>query len=197
MPPLLLLAALALGGFALFGGRGGRRNRRVANSTREDMADSLDITVDSTSWALLSDAVGWPYWWGRGSPSTSWSDGAKGVDCSGFVQMALVRLGKLGSGQPDRGAMGLANHALEPIAVGKQLPGDVAVYPGHVMLVIGPPVGGGHSAVMGASGGHGANLAKGILPTLGDDPNAKVKTFSTALYRRDFVTYGRVRPELA
>lgn len=196
MPPLFL-AVLALGGLFLFGrASGGKRNRRVANSDREDMPETLDVDLDATIWGVVGEALGWPYFWGRGSPSTSWADGPDGVDCNGFVQMALVKLGILGKAQPDRGAMAFANEALVAVAVGKQRAGDVAVYKGHTMLVVGPPGTKGHSAVMGASGGHGPNIAKGILPTLGNDPKARVKVFETALYRGDFVTYGRVREGL-
>ena len=37
----------------------------------------------------ITDSIGWPYVLGRGSPSTPWADGPKGVDCSGHAQMAL------------------------------------------------------------------------------------------------------------
>lgn len=140
--------------------------------------------IESSIRAKLSDAIGWPYFFGKGSPSTPWEDGPEGVDCSGFVQMALVRLGKLASTASDRGAATLADDS-DPIAVGSQRAGDLAYYPGHVVLVVGSPGADGHSPVMSASGG--------TSTTFGDDPNARVKVFSTAEYRSDFVTYMRLR----
>lgn len=136
--------------------------------------------------AAVSDAYGWPYYWGKGAPSTPWTDGPQGVDCSGFVCMALVRLGKMSASTGDLSSRAIADRS-DPVAVGNQRPGDIAYYPGHVMLVVGQPSDDydGHSAVMGASGGRSS--------TLGNDPNARVKVFPAGNYRSDFVTYGRFR----
>lgn len=140
----------------------------------------------------LAESLGWPYWYGRGAPETPWTEGILGVDCSGYAQMGLVRLGLLSPTYSDRSSYGLAADA-DPIAVGDQLVGDLALYPGHVMVVYEDASGPGeHSAVIGASGG-----GRG---TYGDDPNARVKLFDTALYRNgddglpDFVTYARLKP---
>jgi cell wall-associated NlpC family hydrolase len=156
--------------------------RRGSNSAAEDSAEK--VSTSGTDADPILGALGWPYFWGRGSPSTPWSDGPKGVDCSGFAQMALVKLGILKSSAGDRGARALAD-ASDPVEVGDQQVGDLAYYPGHVMIVVGPPGDDGHSSVMGASGG-------GSL-TFGNDKNARVKLFSSGKYRDDFVTYMRLR----
>lgn len=134
----------------------------------------------------ISGAYGWPYYWGKGSPSTPWSKGPEGVDCSGFVCMALVKLGTIPSTTGDLSSRAIADRC-DPVEVGQQRPGDVAYYPGHIMLVVGYPDDDydGHSAVMGASGGRNG--------TFGTDPNARVKVFPAGDYRSDFVTYGRWR----
>lgn len=135
---------------------------------------------------LIAEADGWTYWYGRGAPSTPWMDGAAGVDCNGFVQMALVRLGILSAAAPDRSARAMAD-ACDPVPLGEQRAGDLAYYPGHTMLVAGPPGADGHSPVIGASGGRST--------TKGDNPSARVKLFPTGAYRGDFATYMRLKPE--
>jgi hypothetical protein len=210
---LPILAAVGFVGLLALPRKRRRRSAYSFNSTvdsaSEGMADVLtedgvNVDFDDATMYAIGDALGWPYRWGAGNPSTPWADGDNGVDCSGFVQMALVKLGKLAASSTDRGAIALAN-AANPIVVGHQRPGDFAVYRGqHVMLVVsGPRTNIGlHSHVMGASGG-------GNLITLPDgsrvrvqgyDPNApgysskaRVKAFSTALYRKDFLTYARLR----
>jgi len=59
----------------------------------------------------LKLAVGWPYLWAAGRPSTPWTDGPDGVDCSGFAQMALVLLGIMKASASDKSAQGLAEVA--------------------------------------------------------------------------------------
>lgn len=156
---------------------------RGANSAKEDMGSSNNTSGASLSPDIMS-SLGWPYYFGKGSPATKWADGKNGVDCSGYAQMVLVRLGKLVSTAGDRGAASLADDS-NPVEIGDQQAGDLAYYPGHVMVVAGPPGSDGHSPVIGASGGRSY--------TLGNDPNAKVKYFDTALYRDDFVTYMRLK----
>jgi len=160
--------------------------RGDGNSSREDVAPMSDregaYLLDS-SVSELEESIGWPYWWNKGSPSISDEEASQGVDCSGWAQWALVRLGLLSSSEPDRSARALADLA-DPVELGEQQPGDIAYYPGHIMVVVGWPGEDGHSPVMGASGGDRS--------TLGDNPNARVKVFESALYRDDFVTYGRI-----
>lgn len=157
--------------------------RRGMNSAKEDQGVATSTAGTSLPSPIMA-ALGWPYYFGKGSPSTPWTDGPLGVDCSGFVQMALVKLGALSSSAPDRGAASLADDSA-PIAVGGQQAGDLAYYPGHIMLVAGPPGSDGHSPVMGASGGRSY--------TLGNNPDARVKLFSSGKYRSDFVTYMRLK----
>jgi hypothetical protein len=83
-----------------------------------------------------------------------------------------------------RGAKALADGST-PVQLGSQRPGDLAYYPGHVMVVCGQAGAGGHSPVIGASGG--------TRTTLGQDPNARIKTFTSGAYRKDFVTYMRLK----
>ena len=154
--------------------------QRGANSAREDMAEDLSVTCDP----VLATALGWPYWFGKGSPSTPWESGNQVVDCSGFAQMALVKLNLLSSSAADRGARTLADQS-DPVELGQQRIGDLAYYPGHVMVVCGRAGPDGHSPVIGASGGGQFDL--------GNNPNARIKLFSTALYNSEFVTYMRLR----
>lgn len=149
-----------------------------------DTLNTDDVAVDASG--LVASSLGWPYWYGKGNPGTSWSSGASGVDCSGYVQMCLVQMGILPSTAPDRGARTLAD-ICDPLGVGQEQPGDIAIYPGHVMLVVGYPGPDGHAPVCGASGG--------TSETFGADPNARVKLFTTGAYRGDFCCYGRLKPE--
>lgn len=163
-----------------------------AMADNQNSAEGMDTEVLTGSAASavageLADAIGWPYWYGQGGPSTPWANGSRGVDCSGFAQMALVRLGLLSSSAPDRSASALA-YACDAVAVGEQVPGDLAYYPGHVAVVVGDPDLDGHSAVMSADG---------HATTRGDVASEHVKVHSTARYRGDFVTYMRLKPENA
>jgi len=175
--PLLPLALLGAGGLAFYEYMRGRA------SLREDIDPATELPVGDLE-AVVDTSLGWPYSYGKGSPGTPWSDGVNGVDCSGYVQMALVEIGYLDSSATDRSAAELADGS-DPVALGDQQPGDIAYYPGHVMLVCGPPGEDGHSPVIGASGGTSS--------THGDDPKAYVKVFDTGAYRGDFVTYMRLK----
>ena len=170
-----LLIPIGIGAFAIYA------FYRGANSDTESIPQ-MSTTTGTTLPADVMASLGWPYFFGKGGPSTPWLDGANGVDCSGYAQMVLVRLGILKATDSDRGARALAD-AFKPVAVGMQKIGDLAYYPGHVMVVAGPPGSDGHSPVIGASGG--------TETTLGNNVNAKVKLFSTGKYRPDFVTYMR------
>ena len=180
MHPLLLPIGLLAGGGGFVGWWLGKR---AANSAREDTPEA-SIPMSAVDAPELLASLGWPYFYGRGGPSTPWSDGPLGVDCSGYAQMALVKLGLLSASAPDRGAKALAD-ASNAVQLGKQRPGDLAYYPGHVMVVCGQAGADGHSPVIGASGG--------TRTTLGTDPNARIKTFSSGRYRDDFVTYMRLK----
>jgi hypothetical protein len=156
--------------------------RRGSNSKREDVPPVDNPHLDATG--MLYESIGWPYFWAKGSPATPWESGPDGVDCSGYAQMALVRLGLLSPGYSDRGARSLADDS-DPVVVGSQRPGDLAYYGGHVMVVLSQPGADGHSAVIGASGGDGT--------TFGNDENARVKVYDSALYSGNFVTYMRLK----
>lgn len=164
-------------------------------SEREDYAPTENPPVSK-----LAEALGVPYAWGAGSPSTPWPHGEqgwddelgrtgeKGWDCSGFAQAALVRLGILSSSEPDRTAQGLHDIAdqVDELDVRE---GDLAFYGSspssvvHVMVVTGPRAD-GWTPVIGASGGGSS--------TFGDDPDAYVKAFDDAAYRGDLLGFGRV-----
>lgn len=132
----------------------------------------------------LLRCIGIRYWYGRGSPRTPWEEMRRGVDCSGFVSMALVRAGYYRTTEPDRRATDSAANpkSLADICVATKVPkfGDIAIYPGHVMLCLDDRL------VIGASGG--------TSTTLGDDPHACVDLHRFD-YRHDFVCFGTLRPE--
>ncbi len=209
--PFIIFGLAALGFFALRSTRGDgvgggtRDGWRIRlnvpdDSSREDaVAYEDDPTGDSEPGDAveLLDALDWPYWYGKGSPGTPYAQGAAGVDCKGWVFLAWVRRGIYAATGPNRratadyttkaGVVRSIANICDPVPVGKQRPYDVAIYPGHVMLVYGVPnaENGGHSPVIGASGGTSA--------TKGDNPAAHVKLFESATYRHDFVCYGRPR----
>jgi cell wall-associated NlpC family hydrolase len=182
----ILLAALAL--LALSRRKTARDDSTPEDSTAEDYDVSsieTETMTDEPYADKLGDAIGSPYWWGKGAPSTPWSDIRKGADCSGSVQMALVRLGLLSATATDRSATQLAMDS-DPVAIGEQRPGDMAFYNGHVMLVYSWPRSDGHSSVWGMHGGGSS--------TFGNDPTARLDVMRTAEYWKDgFLTYGRLR----
>lgn len=139
----------------------------------------------------LLEAWGVPYVYGAGTPQhglLSWPDGpktrdgARGWDCSGFAQAALVRLNLLRPEAGDRSAAALHEDCeLIPIDVARL--GNLAFYgPAgkveHVMVYLGGDV------VLGAAGGTSA--------TRGDDPRAFVQ-LRPLRYRSDLVSVGRLR----
>ena len=140
--------------------------------------------------SALLDAWGTPYSWGAGRPTiTGWprglpgTGGGIGYDCSGFAQAALVRLGILREGMPDRTAAGLfdATRPLRPDEAPQT--GDLCFYGrtriGHVTVILGP------ECAIGANGG--------TSRTNGDDPSAYVDLCRPA-YRRDFGGIRTFRP---
>lgn len=151
----------------------------------DEVTDYDGITVYDELAPIIRDSLGWPYYWGRGDPSTPWEDGDLGVDCSGYTQMVLVKLGKLSPTAPDRNAYNLAMQS-DAVPVGEQRPGDWAYYAGHAMIVAGPPGPDGHSPVIGASGGGSDDF--------GDNPNARIKMFrNAATYGPKLVSYCRIK----
>ena len=148
----------------------------------------LDVLDDRVLWLL--EARGTPYSWGAGKPSLDgWPLGVKGIsggigyDCSGFAQAALVRLGILKEGTPDRTAAELfdATRSLRPHEAPQT--GDLCFYGrtriGHVTVLLGP------ECAIGANGG--------TSRTNGDDPSAYVDLCRPA-YRRDFGGIRTFRP---
>jgi hypothetical protein len=181
MPIILLLIGAGVGLYIL----SKKTDLVTTNSENEAMPSTDDLSLIDQSLDPIIDSVGWPYFYTLGSPSTKWESGSLGVDCSGYVLMCLVRLGIISEKTNDMNTATIANEC-DPVEIGSQIPGDIAYYPGHVMLVCNYPGANGHSAVVGASGGG--------RTTIGNDPNARVKVFTTAKYRDDFVCYMRFKP---
>lgn len=189
MPALLPIVGLAAAAAYIV-----RRRKRVPavdvddDSTIESEAEVSDyegIRVFEELAPIIEESMGWPYYWGRGDPSTPWANGVRGVDCSGYTQMVLVRLGQLSSDAPDRNAYSLAMVS-DAVPVGQQRAGDWAYYPGHAMIVAGPPGADGHSPVIGASGGGSGDF--------GTNPDARIKLFRNGgTYGPQFSTYCRIR----
>lgn len=188
MPALLPLVGLAAAAAYIV------RRRKVAavdvdddsrTEVEDEVTDYDGIVVYDELREIIEQSLGWPYYWGRGDPSTPWEDGELGVDCSGYTQMVLVRLGQLASSAPDRNAYNLAM-ASDAVPVGQQRAGDWAYYAGHAMIVAGPPGADGHSPVIGASGGGSDDY--------GDNPNARIKMFKNGgTYGPKLVSYCRVK----
>lgn len=136
----------------------------------------MKLPTNDERFVELLEWWGTPYSYGAGRPSDALScwppndpprgmNGGRGVDCSGAVQIFLVRLGLLAQDAPDRSAAALYDLG-KPVPDGAEQMGDLAFYgpPGrvsHVMLVVGPGV------VMGARGGD--------QTTNGDQPRAFVQ----------------------
>jgi len=185
---LPIAAALLVGGLLFSVSRGGAVGE---NSAREDSVESSSTSYGRTGIAgVLLAAVGWLYTWGGAPGLTTWAAAValaaqgKGVtDCSLFASLALVRMGLRKTFKRYTAAT-LAN-ACDKVPEGQQRPGDIAIYPGHVMVVLSEPDANGVSRVIGASGGDHT--------THGDNPNARVKVFDSARYRKDFICYGRLK----
>lgn len=132
----------------------------------------------------LLATIGVPYAWGKGQPSTPWPPAY--ADCSGYAQMALVELHLLRSTEPDRNALGLAN-ICDPVSHGGPVMlGDLVFYGfrggavTHVMVCL------DEDWCIGATGGDSN--------THGKDLTAFVMLKRTS-YRKDFLTFGRIKPE--
>jgi hypothetical protein len=111
-------------------------------------------------WNLLSSAKGWPYRWGGGVDPISglglpWSEGRRGVDCAGFATMAIERLAANGffSSKPlsVRWSAEAAKKYGHRVSVPQ--PGDLAVYVGHIEVVL-RALPDGDAKIFGASGDH-------------------------------------------
>lgn len=139
----------------------------------------------------LLRAFGIPYAYGGGTPkdgANGWPpalplghENGRGLDCSGFVQAALVHLGMLPASAPDRTAAALW-HIAKPVPFEDARLGDLAFYgqPSHVRHVT-LCLGGG--VCMGANGGGSK--------TYGDNPAAFVK-LDRIKYRTDFLGVRRI-----
>lgn len=133
---------------------------------------------------VLLDALGWPYYWGGYPGVNEWHEGKAGVDCSLFVSLALVRLGK--ARKFIRYTTATLVRDCVPVPSDQVQPGDIAYYNGHVMMAMTLPSARKLVHVMGASGGGRSDK--------GQNPKAKVKIFETHLYRKDFIGFFRYRP---
>ena len=155
------------------------------------------MTVTSDPWVSeLIRSVGAYYRWGAGTLGDGpkrWPQGP--FDCSGYVQAAWLAMGIIRPNawddprtayvEDDTGSLGLAN-ACDPLpgSLAEQIKaarvGDLAYYPGHVMLCI------GDGMCIGASGGDSetkSNTNRGRVQVVPID------------YRRDIVVVGRLKDE--
>jgi len=197
---VLLVGAAAAAGLALL--HNGRKRGRDS-SHQEGGSVDVEPHRDTGRYgeaAVLLEGLDAPYYWG-GKGVTHWEDLVRnladdnappwGVDCSFWACLAWEKMGirPLDKAHPRLNTTGLAN-ICNVVELGKQRPGDLAYYPGHVMVVLSYPGADGHSEVIGASGGRHT--------TFGDDPNARVKIQPTGNYRREnpWMFYMRLKPEL-
>lgn len=196
MEPITMLAiggAVALLAKSKKGASTGRPGEKTVTSSREDLPESYSGSADGSP---FNELEGIAYSYGAGGPSTPWGEAAKGIkggaglDCSGAAQMMMVGIGKLEPTDPDRSSSALAAMSTE-IPWGSQKWGDLAFYGSsrskvsHVMVCNeNARKADGDCEVIGASGG--------TSKTNGDDPNARVKRFGSAKYRKDFLFFGRL-----
>ena len=148
----------------------------------------------------LLEALGVPYSWGAGALAdglSAWPDGSRGKyggigwDCSGFAQLALLRLGLIA---PDAWGDVPASILMQRCVLVVEAdiaPGDLVFYRnrrgevGHVMVVYQIAYDGRAPLVIGASGGGSRTNA--------DDPTACVQI--RPMYYRDPHFIGRLREE--
>ena len=161
--------------------------RNIKNIPDSNTSKNTEEYADIDA-SILDEAIGWPYYWSKGAPNTPWADGRKGVDCAGFVEMALVKLGLLSSSYQDRNVASLVADSV-PIATGQQRVGDIGYYGKHVTIVCGPPGPDGHSPVLSAGGKGSGKAAKGNIET------AKVSKKSRGNYWNAFQFYMRLKDD--
>ncbi len=111
------------------------------------------------------------YRWGGKDPKN-------GIDCSGVVTWALYK-----TGGPDLRQQHNSSYMFDryPLADEPQ-PGDLAMYPRHVMVLLWRRRDSGLWAVMGASGGDSETTTKEIALARG----ARVTAYGSHMYRSDF-----------
>ena len=97
--------------------------------------------------------LGQPYVWG--------GNGARGVDCSGLVQMALVACGVDAPRDADQqeAALGAAID-VDAVAAGKARPCDLLFWPGHVGILSAPTM------LLHANAHHMAVVEEPLMPAL-------------------------------
>lgn len=151
-----------------------RKGHAAENSRAEDTPESWDVPGGDLG-ALWAEALDSLYSWGGGREEGAWPLGP--FDCSGFVDAALRVAGAELPWARTSASSATMYAALEvnPLEPGEEAPEGAIVFygsgkPSHVMLSVG-------QGVIGASGGDSK--------TFGDDPDARVKTFSSAWYRAD------------
>ncbi len=143
----------------------------------------------------LYEALGVSYVYGAGAPCAVsmglWPQGCysaffgsksrRGLDCSGFAQMGLVRMGLMSPEEIDRSAAAM-QLVCKPIQASELRHGDLVFYGKtcvtHVMVILPDRV-----AVIGASGGRSS--------TNGNVAGAKVKIYDRYDYRSDIYGFGR------
>ena len=148
--------------------------------------------VLTPSVVALLEPLGVPYSWGAGALRdglAGWPAGVPGVgggvgyDCSGYAQLALLRLGIVRpDAWEDLRAVDLAN-ASNPLAAELAEPGDLVFYASplnHVMVAL------GCGMVVGAAGGGSHTNA--------DSASACVQV-RPLHYRADLVTVGRLKAQ--
>jgi len=142
-----------------------------------------------------SECVGTPYIWAAGTPASQWPS-PDGYDCSGFVQAALVRIGRLDPSEPDRASQTLYDLSVS-LNLGEQEPGDLAFFGSsstgiyHVVMVAEYAEDSGYSAVVGANGGDSTTTT----PTEGAEVQDEAASYCQG--RSDFLGYKRCHYDIS
>jgi len=145
------------------------------------------LTADYLAWAKGPDNIGWrPEWAGSGKPS-QWepSPGGFALDCSGAFGEAIKR-----AGGPNLDAWHTGRYWQDLPPIGSPLPGDAALYIGHIEMVIGTVD--GLVVVGGSSGGD----SKTTTLEIASNRRAMYKVKQTHLYRPDFRGFRSIVPFL-
>lgn len=181
MSPLLLLLAVPL----LLSRRKSGYSGGADMGSVNDPGDNADLSLPVVAaWVdTIVQSFSWRYYWGGFSRSVP-AGGVALVDCSGGATLLLILLGILPATAARFTSSSLPSDArFVKVSPAEARPGDVVLYKGHVVVVVG---GAGEGATIWSVSGGGQK-------TQGNDPNARPKLFAGLRYRSDLLGVYRVK----